>query len=177
MDLCAAQLLAHLPAGVVGADECPPFRRTASRLTARPAAYKIDRLLNRFVTYPKHARRLTGEFDLFHIVDHSYAQLVSAVPAGRAGVYVHDLDTFRCLLDSAADPRPGWFRAFARRTLTGLRAARVVFHSTLPVRDEIESLRISRYVNPGNTPSLAAPGPHSANIRLCRPATFFITSV
>ena len=38
----------------------------------------------------------------------------------------HDLDTFRCLLDPAAEPRPRWFRALARRTLEGLRTAAAV---------------------------------------------------
>ena len=92
---------------------CPPFRRVATRLPAvgrRNAAFNADRLLNRFVLFPRYARRSAARFDLFHVVDHTYAQLVHALPAGRAGVYCHDLDAFRCLLDPAADPRPRWFR-------------------------------------------------------------------
>ena len=75
----------------------------------------------------------SARFDLFHVADHTYAQLVHALPAGRTGVYCHDLDAFRCLFDRAAEPRPHWFRAMAGRILTGLRKAAVVFHSTAAV--------------------------------------------
>jgi glycosyltransferase involved in cell wall biosynthesis len=51
---------------------------------------------------------------------------VHALPPGRAVVTCHDLDTFRCLLDPAAEPRPRWFRAMARRTLDGLQRASAV---------------------------------------------------
>ena len=77
---------------------------------------------------------LAGDFDLFHVVDHTYAQLVHALPADRTGVYCHDLDAFRCLLEPAADPRPRWFRALARRILTGMQKAAVVFHNSAPDR-------------------------------------------
>jgi glycosyltransferase involved in cell wall biosynthesis len=41
-------------------------------------------------------------------------------------VTCHDLDTFRCLLEPAAEPRPWWFRAMTRRILGGMvRAARL----------------------------------------------------
>ena len=79
-------------------------------------------------------------FDFFHIVDHSYAQLVHELPADRTGVYCHDLDTFRCLFEPAREPRPRWFRAMVRQTLRGLQQAAVVFHTTLEVRRQIEAL-------------------------------------
>ena len=81
------------------------------RRPAGAAAFNADRLLNRFVHFPRYARRAVPRFGLFHVADHTYAQLVHALPAGRTGVYCHDLDAFRCLLDPAADPRPRWFRA------------------------------------------------------------------
>jgi glycosyltransferase involved in cell wall biosynthesis len=144
MDLCGEMLLVHLPRvgplAVAPDRVCPPFRRLASRLPAvgrRRAAFNADRLLNRFVVFPRHARRAAPHFDLFHVVDHSYAQLVHALPADRTGVYCHDLDAFRCLLDPAADPRPRWFRALARRILTGMQKAAVVFHSTEAVREQV----------------------------------------
>jgi glycosyltransferase involved in cell wall biosynthesis len=144
MDLCGDMLLAHLPRdgpfAVEAARLCPPFRRLATRLPAigrRHAALNADRLLNRFVHFPSHARRLAGRFVLFHIADHTYAQLAHALPAGRAGVYCHDLDAFRCLLDPARDPRPRWFRALARRILTGLEKAAVVFHGTAAVGEQL----------------------------------------
>jgi glycosyltransferase involved in cell wall biosynthesis len=137
MDLCGEMVLAHLPRdgpfAVEAARLCPPFRSFATRLPVigrRNAAFNIDRLLNRFVHFPRHARRRAGHFELFHVADHTYAQLVHALPPGRTGVYCHDLDAFRCLLDPARDPRPRWFRSIARCILTGLQKAAVVFHST-----------------------------------------------
>ena len=38
------------------------------------------------------------DFDLFHIVDHSYAHLATHLPAGRALISCHDLDAFRGVL-------------------------------------------------------------------------------
>ena len=145
MDLCGDMLLDHLPRegpfAVEAARLCPPFRRLATRLPGvgrRHAALNADRLLNRFILFPRYARRAVGRFDLFHVADHTYAQLVHALPAGRTGVYCHDLDPFRCLFDMVADPRPRWFRAMSQRILTGLRKAAVVFHNTAAVGEEIK---------------------------------------
>src|SRR5437763_576047 len=142
MDLAAEMLLAHVPAAGLRAEHvAPPFRRPLRRLAGLVGAGRVHnahRLLNRHWTYPRHARALRGRYDLFHVVDHSYAQLVHALPADRTGVYCHDLDAFRCLLDPAAEPRPRWFRAMARRVLAGLQKAAVVFHSTLSVRRALE---------------------------------------
>jgi glycosyltransferase involved in cell wall biosynthesis len=95
-------------------------------------------LVNRLWDYPRHLRRRLHEFDLFHVVDHSYAQLVHVLPPERTGVFCHDLDTFRCLLEPARAPRPEWFRAMARRILRGLQKAAVVFHNSLETRRQIE---------------------------------------
>src|SRR5262249_48681405 len=76
--------------------------------------------------------------DLFHVVDHSYAQLLHGLPAERSGVFCHDLDTFRCLLQPEQEPRPRWFRLATRHILRGLQKAAVVFHTTTAVRREIE---------------------------------------
>src|SRR5262245_34803658 len=138
MDLCADQLLAHLPAvapGVAAFDFAPPFRRRAQRfpvLGRRRVAFNADRLFNRHLTLPAVLRRAPG-FDLFHVTDHTYAHVVLALPPGRAGVYCHDLDAFRCLLSPETEPRPWWFRRLARRTLRGLRAAAIVFHNSVEV--------------------------------------------
>jgi glycosyltransferase involved in cell wall biosynthesis len=98
-----------------------------------------DRLLNRFWDYPRYLRRHVTEFDWFHVADHSYAQLVHELPAERTGVYCHDLDSFRCLLEPQSEPRPRWFRAMSRRILHGLQKAAVVFHSTHEVGRQIET--------------------------------------
>jgi glycosyltransferase involved in cell wall biosynthesis len=89
--------------------------------------WNADRLLNRFHDYPVWLKKRAARFDLFHIVDHSYAQLILDLPAERTVVTCHDLDTFLCLLEPELDPRPRWFRAMAQRSLNGfLRAAHVI---------------------------------------------------
>lgn len=108
---------------------CPPLRRRFTREGDGDggARFNADRLVNRFWDYPRFVRRKAGGFDLFHIVDHSYSQLLHALPEGRAVVTCHDLDTFRCLLEPESEPRPALFRAMTRRVLEGFRrAARVV---------------------------------------------------
>jgi glycosyltransferase involved in cell wall biosynthesis len=73
---------------------------------------------------------LLNQFDCFHVCDHSYAHLVHVLPPERTGVFCHDLDCFRCLLDPQREPRPRWFRAMSRRILRGMQKAAVVFYST-----------------------------------------------
>jgi glycosyltransferase involved in cell wall biosynthesis len=142
MDLVADQLLAqwgpvaHAPGSeIVATDLAPPYRRLLAWLPR--VGRNADRLLNRHVFLPRFLRRVAPQFDLFHVVDHSYAHVVSALPPGRAGVYCHDLNAFRCLLEPDRDPRPWWFRRIAARILGGFRRAAVVFHSTAAVREEL----------------------------------------
>jgi glycosyltransferase involved in cell wall biosynthesis len=143
MDLCAEMLLAHVPDATMSAGRLRPvFRQPCSQLIKTKPLRNTERLLNRFVLYPRFLRRQRSRFDLFHVVDHTYAQLVHALPAERTGVFCHDLDAFRCLLEPRRDPRPCWFRALARRILSGLQKAAIVFHSTQAVRDEIERHRL-----------------------------------
>jgi glycosyltransferase involved in cell wall biosynthesis len=118
----------------------PPFVRRFTRLPVAGrtgTARNLDRLLNRFRDYPRHIRRAAVGFDAFHLVDHSYSQLLMELPEGRAGIYCHDLDTFRCVLEPDRDRRPWWFRAMTRRALDGFRRAAVVFHSTRAVGEDI----------------------------------------
>lgn len=147
MDLCGDMLLSHLPRegplALEAARLRPRFREVAARLPIAgrwDAARNADRLLNRFLLFPGHARRAAPQFDGFHVADHTYSQLVHSLPAGRTGVYCHDLDAFRCLFEGAAEPRPRWFRALARRILTGLGKAAVVFHNTVDVGGQIRRL-------------------------------------
>jgi glycosyltransferase involved in cell wall biosynthesis len=141
MDLCAEMLLEQLGsrfAGRVRAQRvCPPFHRRLGRLLPRRGV-NVDRLLNRLWDYPRHLRRRAAEFDLFHLCDHSYSQLLHALPPGRAGVLCHDLDTFRCLLEPRQEPRPRWFRSMARHILAGFQKAAVVFHVSSATRWQIE---------------------------------------
>lgn len=139
MDMVGEMVLRHLALhqteAVAATRICPPMPRRASRLPVvgrRGIAWNVDRLLGRFWDYPREAARLarSGRFDLFHLVDHSYSQLVHDLPADRTVVTCHDLDTFRCVLEPEKEPRPRWFRSMARRILSGLqKAARVACDS------------------------------------------------
>ena len=148
MDLAAAKLLEGLRSGASGlAVEAirPSFVRLATALPGlhgNRLAWNADRFFNRFLRYPPYLSSLFRSFDVFHVADHSYAHLVHSLPNGRSGVFCHDLDAFRCLVEPDREPRPPWFRAMARRILRGLQKAAIVFHSTQAVRSRIEQLGI-----------------------------------
>ena len=137
MDLVADRLLASLrdgPTSHVRAGQVrPAMRRRATRLPwigRHPAAFTVDRFSNRLIDYPLYLRAERDRFDLFHLVDHSYAHLVHRLPAARTIVTCHDLDTFRSVLEPVAERR-GWpFRAMTRHILSGFcRAARITCDS------------------------------------------------
>jgi len=128
MDLCAEMLLANLPTSVAGVRAIPPYRNRVTQLPVLGRtrfAFNADRLYNRYFAYPRFARSLRNA-DAYHVVDHSYAHLVHELPAERTGVYCHDLDAFRCLLEPQTEPRPHWFRSLMRRVLSGMQSASVV---------------------------------------------------
>src|SRR4051794_2261639 len=83
MDVTGDMILRSLAAGhaaeVAPARVCPAWRHRATRLPAvgrRGVARNADRLLSRFVDYPRALARVAreGAFDLYHVVDHSYSQ-------------------------------------------------------------------------------------------------------
>lgn len=132
----------RLPAEFAAEQICPPYHHRFARLPVvgrRGAATNADRLLNRSWDYPRTLSKIArrGDFDLYHIVDHSYSQLVHVLPPGRAVVTCHDLDTFRCLLEPDREPRPRWFRAMTRRILDGLRKASAVACDSEATRDAL----------------------------------------
>jgi len=144
MDLVGDALLeglSALPSEVEVTGVRPPMPRLVQRLpgVGERSAFNADRLLTRFGGYPAQALLARGQYDAFHVVDHSYAQLVHVLPAQRTGVYCHDLDTFRSVLEPHREPRPAWFRLMARTTLLGLKRAAIVFHGTQAVRAELLS--------------------------------------
>jgi glycosyltransferase involved in cell wall biosynthesis len=122
----------------------PAMRRRAGRVPFLPKtlALNADRLLNRFRDYPRWLGSRLGDFDLFHVMDHSYSQLLHALPRGRSIVTCHDLDTFRCVLDPGRDKRPRWFRAMSQRILEGFREAAHVIAVSGATRDEILSYNL-----------------------------------
>ncbi len=115
-----------------------PLRRRFTRdHTNSGLLFNSDRLLNRFRDYPRWLRRRRTEFDLFHLVDHSYAQLIHDLPAERTIVTCHDVDTFRSILKGTGERRTLLFRSMVRRIASGLRKAARVACVSAATRDEL----------------------------------------
>ena len=149
MDLVADRLEQHVRVdhpSVRVTRLCPPFVPRVGRFFDADGgpAPTIDRLINRYLDYPRWLRReaVAGRFDLFHVVDHSYAHLVRIVPANRSVVTCHDLDAFRGVLDPLGQPRSFPHRLLAARSLAGLRVAAAVVCDSHAVRDELLSYRV-----------------------------------
>ena len=108
-----------------------PRRLTRFRWIGRPRrAFGIDRIAARQWDYPAVARALDRSFDVFHVIDHTYAHLVHALPAERTMVTCHDVDAFRSVLQPDQERRSLPFRWMSRRILDGLcRAAHVACDS------------------------------------------------
>lgn len=117
----------------------PTLRSRCSRLPFLPSrlARNADRWANRFHDYPRWLGQRRTEYDLFHLVDHSYSQLIHDLPAHKTVVTCHDLDTFRCLLEPDKEPRPAWFRSMTRRVLSGFTQAAHVIVVSEATRQEI----------------------------------------
>jgi glycosyltransferase involved in cell wall biosynthesis len=114
----------------------PPMRRRFSGETRFAGAfYNADRLLSRFLDYPRHVSGV--ESDLYHITDHSYSQLAHRLPAERTVITCHDFDTFRSLFGE--EERPLWFRLMTRRILTGLQRAAAITCDSEATRQELLS--------------------------------------
>lgn len=143
----------------------PPMLRRATRLPAagglRPA-FTMDRFMNRLRDYPRHVRGIATAFDVFHIVDHSYAHLVHELPAQRVLVTCHDLDAFRSVLEPEAERRSLPFRLMTRRILGGIRKAGHVACDTEATREAL----VARAGIEASRTSVVHNGPHPS----CRPA-------
>ena len=168
MDLVADMLLDLLPS-VAGGDIVatrlrPPMTRRWTRLPivgAGSRAHLGDRLTGRLWDYPRWLRPLRDDFDVFHIVDHSYAHLIRALPAERTIVTCNDTDAFEAAREGAAsrlDPS----RLLAAHVLDGIsRASHVACISEATRQDLIATGR----VDPSRT-SVAYLGAHPT----CTPA-------
>ena len=99
-------------------------------------AWNADRMVTRFFTYPIQLVSRRREFDLFHVADHTYAQLANVLPPTRTGIYCHDLDAFEALLDPKGSSST-WRRAMARTQLRGLQRVALVFYSTEQIQKQI----------------------------------------
>ena len=109
MDLVADMLMETLPTianGDVRATRlCPPMVPRLSRLPIvgqRAHARLGDRLTGRLWDYPRWLARRASDFDVFHIVDQSYAHLVRVLPPKRTIVTCHDLDAIQAALPSGS---------------------------------------------------------------------------
>ncbi len=145
MDLVAEMLLLNLatpePRLVDTSELRPAMVRRLTRLPLvgdTATADTADRILNRVWDYPRWLRPLTGDFDLFHIIDHSYAHLARRLPAGRSIITCHDLDAFRGVLPGSGTASIVE-RALGRRLLAGMRAARKILCVSAATRDGLLS--------------------------------------
>lgn len=149
MDLIADMLLDMLPVvsgdTIVATRLMPAMRRRFGRLPLigdAPRVRLADRIAGRFRDYPRWLKERAGDFDVFHIVDHSYAHLVNVLPPARTVVTCNDVDALLPIL-------PGYKGGFAptkvlaRRIIDGLsRAQRIACISHATEEGLLESGRI-----------------------------------
>ncbi len=142
MDLVGDMLFQHLQRDYadlfVAARLAPPLRRRLSRVAPGSRQFfNADRLLNRFWDYQRWLQNRKHEFDLFHVIDHSYSQLLHHLPSQRTIVTCHDLDTFRSILEPQTEPRSRLFRKMMRNVLSGFQKAALVACVSQTTRDEL----------------------------------------
>jgi glycosyltransferase involved in cell wall biosynthesis len=99
MDLIADMLLEMLPVvspqTIAATRLQPAMPRRFGRLPLvgdHARAQLADRITGRFRDYPRWLKLRANDFDVFHIVDHSYAHLVKVLPAHRTVVTCNDVD-------------------------------------------------------------------------------------
>ena len=143
MDLVADMLLQRLgrehAAAVAATLIRPPMPRRLTRLgLANGRIAMLDRAIARQWDYPRSLAARDG-FDIYHVIDHSYAHLVHALPAGRAIVTCHDVDAFRSVLEPHDERRSLPFRWMSKRILDGLRKAAHVPCDSEATRDALVS--------------------------------------
>jgi glycosyltransferase involved in cell wall biosynthesis len=113
-------------AGTIAATRLQPAMRERFRrlplLGRHRRAPLADRIAGRFYDYPRWLRSRVNDFDIFHIVDHSYAHLVRSLPSQRTVVTCNDVDAL--LPVSTGQHQPfDISRGLARRIMDGLAQA------------------------------------------------------
>jgi glycosyltransferase involved in cell wall biosynthesis len=177
MDLMAEMLMDQLGTPGVPAIEPtllrPRFAARASRLIPRrngATPFTIDRIVHRYWDYPRWLHKRRDSSDVYHIVDHSYGHLASALPAGHTIVTCHDIDAFRPLIEDGASEST-LPRLFVRRLQRGLQAAAHVVCVSETTRAEllkyglVPAARLSVVEN-GVHPSCTASPDAAADTRL-----------
>ena len=137
MDLVAEMIAAHLPAAMPGARIDllrAPFRTRLRRQSGAPPGV-FDRYVNRFRDYPRWLAAHARDFDVLHVLDHSYAHVARVLPPGRIVVTCHDVDAFAPFTGSRSSSKlPRWL---ARRVLSGLQRATVIVCVTEATRRDL----------------------------------------
>jgi glycosyltransferase involved in cell wall biosynthesis len=129
MDLVAEMLLDHLvrehSGEFIPTLIRPELTRRFSKLPvlARSKTFALDRVIARQWDYPHALANVSVGFDVYHVVDHTYAHLVHRLPPDRTLVTCHDVDAFRSILQPHEERRSAPFRWMSRRILDGLRRA------------------------------------------------------
>lgn len=144
MDLVADMLLDHLRREHAATLDAALIRpKMPRRLTQVPLVSGklavLDRATARQWDYPRQLKRF-GAFDVYHVVDHTYAHLVHGLRAGRTIVTCHDVDAFRSILQPEDERRSLPFRWMTRRILNGLRKAAAVPCDSEATRDALVTL-------------------------------------
>ncbi len=144
MDLVAEMIAARLKVEAAGEFEPellrPPMvlrlsKRGAGKSPLARKLFNADRVMNRFFDYPRYLRKVRSRFDIYHVIDHSYAHLTHALAPHRTVVTCHDLDAFESLLEPARMRRSIGFQIMARRILNGLRAAARIATDSAAIRN------------------------------------------
>ena len=176
MDQMGHLLTSRLPALAPGLTVTPVRHRMTRVFSPGPLKrvrplFSADRALNRMVLYPRKLQRTAAaKFDIYHIVDHSYAQLALELPAGCTIVSCHDIDTFRSLVEPDQDPRGPLFNLMTRRIADGLRRAALIVCVSQAAHDDLVRFKLAdpsrlRVVPNGIDPALLDEPPAAARAR------------
>jgi glycosyltransferase involved in cell wall biosynthesis len=143
MDLIGDMLLETLPKiadGTIAATRlCPPMVPRWTRLPVVGGAARArlgDRLTGRLWDFPRWLAPRVDAFDVFHVVDHSYAHLLRVLPPERTIVTCNDVDAIQPALPGVAS-RVGPARLLASRILEGLSDATRVACISHATRDNL----------------------------------------
>ena len=129
MDLIGDMLMQMLPDVSDGKVEAvqlrPAMHRRFSTLPLvgqHSRMYLADRLTARLWDYPRWLAPRVGEFDVFHVIDHSYAHVTRVLPAARTVVTCNDVDAITAALPETRAFGPD--RLLANSVLNGVSAGR-----------------------------------------------------
>ena len=135
-------------------------------------AVNADRLINRFVDYPRFLKSRKSDFDLFHIVDHTYAHLVRVAGADRCVVTCHDLDALRPVTEPNGNGNSWLLARMARRILAGFAGAAAIACDSAATLDAVLRFHLAPAqrlsVNPNGVADIFSPCPDpDADAQVC----------